>query len=319
MTDTWHDLGLRLQLKLQKGITNELRRTLLHIADVCNIKPWLRLGGAHPLEEESSKFHQPQSPLCMDSVCAQAPDLQAFLSPSVSSCVLAHVPLHIPVLVLVHPPIYTCPCTCTCTSTHIYLYLYLCLYCYIYLCFRLYLYLIFKPSTLRVRSLWGLLYPSGVISACSFLRKPTNSSSATMPSLQSHISRSSLSSSFVSEALEPDLVEHPMCQLKTLVSWRPSDPLKVSAANSSPCCSSRERSCGRSSNVAPYLHLQALYLQLKREPRPGADAQLRLTLGYQLDHVCKKWKALRWAKPNTFQICWTIHFEERIVTEKPFT
>ena len=46
--------------------------------------------------------------------------------------------------------------------------------------------------------------------------------------------------------------------------------------------------------------------------RLGADAQPRLTLGYQLDHVCKKWKALELAKPNTFQIDWTIHFEERI-------
>ena len=25
------------------------------------------------------------------------------------------------------------------------------------------------------------------------------------------------------------------------------------------------------------------------------------------------------AKPNTFQICWTIHFEETLNTEKPFT
>ena len=53
---------------------------------------------------------------------------------------------------------------------------------------------------------------------------------------------------------------------------------------------------------------------LGRQSRKGfdADALLRLTLGYQLNHVWKKPKDLQWAKPNTFQIDWTIHFEEKI-------
>ena len=53
---------------------------------------------------------------------------------------------------------------------------------------------------------------------------------------------------------------------------------------------------------------------LERESRKGlgAYAQLRQTLGYQLDHVCKKSKDFQWAKPNTLQIYWTIHFEEGI-------
>ena len=255
-----HDLGLRLQLKLQKGATNELRRTLLHIADVCNIKPWLRLGGAHPLKKSLPNPISPKAPSVW-TLCAHKPRIFKPSSLQVSALVYLHLYLHS-----------TYTCTCTCIATHIYLYLYLCLYFYIYLCFRLYLYLIFKPSSLRVRSLWGLLYPSGVISTCSFLRKPTNSFPTTMPSLQSHISRSPLSSSCVSA----EALEHPMCHLKTLVSWRPSDPLQVSAANSSCCWSSRKRSCSRSSNVAPYLHLQALYLQLKR--KPGRETPVSQTI-----------------------------------------
>ena len=35
--------------------------------------------------------------------------------------------------------------------------------------------------------------------------------------------------------------------------------------------------------------------------RPGADAQPRLTLGYQLDHVCKKWKLFNGPNQTRFR------------------